>query len=153
MQRLFNYINETGGLAVLGKIDAPPSHYESVADIFQKTYEHEVLITGKINELAKQKKNVTEAPFKFSQHGESGMWISELLPNIARHADDLCVIRSMKGETNTHEHAVSWEVSKFALSREPTARFHFPGYASPPPVEVTSRSAYMRRSAGARNSV
>jgi hypothetical protein len=58
-----------------------------------------------INKLAKEKQDVTEAPFKFAQHGESGMWISELLPNIARHADDLCVIRSMKGDTSVHEHA------------------------------------------------
>ena len=59
----------------------------------------------KINELAAKKENVTEAPFKFKQHGQSGMWVSELLPHIAQQADDLCVIRSMKGETNTHEHA------------------------------------------------
>lgn len=29
---------------------------------------------------------------------------------------------------NTFEHAISWDVSKFALSREPEVRFHFPGY-------------------------
>ncbi len=29
---------------------------------------------------------------------------------------------------NTFEHAISWDVSKFALSRQPEARFHFPGY-------------------------
>ncbi|MCB1229416.1 MAG: DUF1501 domain-containing protein, partial [Verrucomicrobiae bacterium] len=31
----------------------------------------------------------------FKQHGESGQWISELFPNVARHADDLCIINSM----------------------------------------------------------
>ncbi len=36
---------------------------------------------------------------------------------------------------NTHEHAVSWDVSKFALSREPAARFHFPGYL--PPIDLS----------------
>ena len=29
---------------------------------------------------------------------------------------------------NTFEHAISWDVSKFALSREPEQRFHVPGY-------------------------
>lgn len=53
MQRLFNYVNETGGLALVGKIDAPPSEFESISDIFQQTYEHEVYITSKINRLAK----------------------------------------------------------------------------------------------------
>ena len=43
--------------------------------------------------------------FKFSQHGKSGMWISELLPNIAKMADDLCVIRSMQTDAINHEPA------------------------------------------------
>ena len=58
-----------------------------------------------LNKLAAEKKDCIEAPFEFKQHGESGLWVSELLPHIAKQADDLCVIRSMKGETNTHEHA------------------------------------------------
>ena len=52
MQRLFNYVNETGSMAVLGQIDAPPTEYESIADVFRKTYEHECLVTSRINELA-----------------------------------------------------------------------------------------------------
>lgn len=44
-------------------------------------------------------------PFKFSQHGESGLWISELYPNLARHADDLCVIRSMQTDLPNHSQA------------------------------------------------
>ena len=52
MQRLFNYVNETGAMAVLGQIDAPPTEYESIADVFRKTYEHECLVTSRINDLA-----------------------------------------------------------------------------------------------------
>ena len=33
------------------------------------------------------------SPFRFRKHGESGLEISELFPNVARHADELCVIR------------------------------------------------------------
>ncbi len=51
MQRLFNYINDTGAMALLGEIKAPPTNYESLLDVFQNTYEHEVFITKKINEL------------------------------------------------------------------------------------------------------
>ena len=43
------------------------------------------------------------SPFKFSQHGESGLWISDRFPNLAKHADDLCVINSMHHETGIHE--------------------------------------------------
>ncbi|MGE0606370.1 MAG: DUF1501 domain-containing protein [Pirellulales bacterium] len=41
-------------------------------------------------------------PYKFSRHGQSGLEISELLPHLARHADDLCVIRSMHTDNPNH---------------------------------------------------
>jgi len=53
MQRLFTYVNETGGLAIVGQIDAPPVEFKSISEIFQETYKHEVYITSKINKLAK----------------------------------------------------------------------------------------------------
>ncbi|QDU92318.1 DUF1501 domain-containing protein [Lignipirellula cremea] len=43
-----------------------------------------------------------ESPFAFSQHGESGLWISEIFPELAKHADDLCLINSMHHETGIH---------------------------------------------------
>jgi hypothetical protein len=46
--------------------------------------------------------SVFGSPFKFRRHGQSGLEISELFPHVARHADDLCVIRSMQGEVANH---------------------------------------------------
>ena len=43
------------------------------------------------------------SPFKFTQHGESGIPISDLFPNLAKCADDLAVIRSMHCELPSHE--------------------------------------------------
>lgn len=43
------------------------------------------------------------SPFKFAKHGQSGLEISELFPNIAKHADDLCVVRSMQTPIPNHE--------------------------------------------------
>lgn len=42
------------------------------------------------------------SPFAWSQHGTNGLWISELFPKLAEHADDLCVIRSMVSDSNNH---------------------------------------------------
>ena len=39
--------------------------------------------------------NCRPSPFRFQQHGESGTWFSELMPNLSRHADDLCIVRSV----------------------------------------------------------
>ncbi len=40
--------------------------------------------------------------FKFQQHGQSGLWISELLPETAKHADKLCVLKGMHCDTGIH---------------------------------------------------
>lgn len=47
------------------------------------------------------------SPWKFSQHGKSGLWISELFPEVARQADDLCLVRSMHTDLPNHPQAVS----------------------------------------------
>src|SRR5688572_8250695 len=40
------------------------------------------------------KRTLLKSPFKFSQHGDSGLWMSELFPNLAKHADKLCLLNS-----------------------------------------------------------
>ena len=45
------------------------------------------------------------SPFRFARHGESGQWISELLPNLAGQADELCVIHSMHTDLPNHSQA------------------------------------------------
>lgn len=42
------------------------------------------------------------SPWKFQQHGDSGLWVSDLFPHITKVVDDLCVIRSVIGETPLH---------------------------------------------------
>lgn len=51
MRKLFTYLNETGSLAVISAIEAPAHEYKSLKEIIETTYEHEKLITSKINEL------------------------------------------------------------------------------------------------------
>ncbi len=41
-------------------------------------------------------------PRKFSQHGKSGMWMSDAIPHLHNHADDLCVIKSMHTDQFNH---------------------------------------------------
>lgn len=43
--------------------------------------------------------------FKFAQHGQSGAWVSELLPWTAKMVDDLCIIKSMHTDAINHEPA------------------------------------------------
>ena len=50
--------------------------------------------------------NCRPSPFRFQQHGESGTWFSELMPNLSRHADDLCIVRSVYCDQIEHSGAI-----------------------------------------------
>ncbi|MFO0843081.1 MAG: DUF1501 domain-containing protein [Gemmataceae bacterium] len=45
------------------------------------------------------------SPFKFAQHGKAGLWVSEVFPELAKHADDLCVVHSMRTDLPNHSQA------------------------------------------------
>ena len=45
------------------------------------------------------------SPFKFRQSGKSGLWISELMPEIAKHADSMCLLRGMNTAVPAHAQA------------------------------------------------
>ena len=44
-----------------------------------------------------------KSPFTFKKYGQSGLPVSEMFPHVAKHADDLCVIRSMRADVPNHE--------------------------------------------------
>ena len=45
--------------------------------------------------------------FEFKQHGQSGAWISELMPNFAKVSDDICFVKSLNTEAINHDPAVT----------------------------------------------
>ncbi len=68
--------------------------------------------TQHFNAIAGEIENIKDAgaimrcPYKFAQHGQSGMWVSDVMPHIARQVDDLALIRSMHTTNLTHEPAI-----------------------------------------------
>ena len=46
--------------------------------------------------------------FKFAQHGQSGAWVSELLPHTAKMVDDLCFVKSLHTEAINHDPAITF---------------------------------------------
>ena len=86
-------------------MDGGPSHVD--------TFDPKPLLTRyqgqAIGEGAVSKRSQSSAgrvwlgsPWRFRQHGESGLWISSLFPRIAGIADEICVVRSMRGELPLH---------------------------------------------------
>lgn len=59
-----------------------------------------------------------KSPWKFSQHGESGLWISELFPHLAKHADELCLLNGMHTDVGNHPQAmVQLHTGSFRFAR------------------------------------
>jgi hypothetical protein len=52
--------------------------------------------------VSSQTGNLLRSPWKFQQHGQSGAWVSELFPHIAKQVDDLCIINGMWGSNSRH---------------------------------------------------
>lgn len=58
--------------------------------------------------------------FKFAQHGQSGAWLSELLPWTAKMADDLCFIKSLNTEAINHDPAITFFQTGSQLAGRPS---------------------------------
>lgn len=46
--------------------------------------------------------NILKPPFEFHQHGETGRWVTDKLPHLARHVDELAFCMAMQSKTNVH---------------------------------------------------
>ncbi len=60
------------------------------------------------------------SPWSFSQHGDSGIEVSELFPHVARSVDDLCVVRSMTSPFSEHTNANYFLHTGLGLSGRPS---------------------------------
>lgn len=93
---LFQY----GGPPTFDLLDYKPDliqlHGKPVPESLKK---HPDKVGGVFNHC---KDELMAGPWKWAQHGESGMWVSDLLPHTARHVDDLCQIRSMVSDSSNH---------------------------------------------------
>lgn len=61
----------------------------------------------KYDNAAEASAKLFASPWKFSKHGECGMDLSELLPNLGDVADDICLIRSMHTGVNNHGQSIN----------------------------------------------
>ena len=78
------------------------------------------------DKIAGEVENVKDAgalmrsPFKFAQHGECGMWVSDAMPHLASQVDDISLIRSLYTTNITHEPALYLIQTNRMVSGYPT---------------------------------
>src|SRR5262249_27450344 len=63
---------------------------------------------------------VASSAFRFAQHGQSGAWVSELMPHTSRVVDDLCFIKSMHTEAINHDPAITFFQTGAQLAGRPS---------------------------------
>ncbi len=100
-----------------GPLVAKPSHFpvkaKRIIFLFMEgamsqvdTFEYKPKLQAEGGKVGPGGGTLTASKFKFSQHGDTGTWVSELYPHVARHVDKLCFIRGLHTDTPAHPQAV-----------------------------------------------
>jgi hypothetical protein len=112
------------------------------------TWEYKVKLQKEDGKIGPGGGTLVASKFKFRQHGQTGTWVSELYPNVARHVDKLCFLRGLHTDTPAHPQAVVQLHTGTALAQVPrpslgawllyglgTENQDLPGYVTvnPPP--------------------
>ena len=63
---------------------------------------------------------VAQSTFGFARHGQSGTWVSELLPHTAKIVDDITVIKTMNTEAINHDPAITFIQTGFQQPGRPS---------------------------------
>jgi len=75
---------------------------------------------GKVELFQSDPGVVMPSPWGWKQHGESGQWVSELLPHLATCVDDMAIVKSMVATSNVHGPATFMQNTGFVLPGFPS---------------------------------
>ncbi len=100
------YLFQSGAPSQLDLFDWKPELDKQ----FDKDLPDSVRMGQRLTGMTSGQKRFPVAPtkFKFKQHGQSGQWMSELLPHLSSVADDLCIVKSMATEAINHDPAITF---------------------------------------------
>jgi hypothetical protein len=100
------YLHMVGGPSQIDLYDYKPKMQEW----YDKDLPDSIRQGQRLTTMTSGQKRFPVAPskYKFARHGQSGMWVSELLPQMAKMVDDVCFIRSMRTEAINHEPAITY---------------------------------------------
>jgi hypothetical protein len=100
------YLHMVGGPAQMDLYDYKPLMQE----MFDKDLPDSIRMGQRLTTMTSGQARFPVAPskYRFQQYGQSGMWVSELLPYTSRMVDDMCFIRSMHTEAINHEPAITY---------------------------------------------
>ncbi|MEX2301946.1 MAG: DUF1501 domain-containing protein [Bryobacterales bacterium] len=110
----------------LHMVGAPPQmetfdYKPAMAQWFDKDLPDSIRKGQRLTTMTSKQARFPIAPsaFQFAQHGRSGAWVSELLPNMAKMVDDIAIIRSMHTDAINHEPAITFFQTGRQISGRP----------------------------------
>ncbi|MBT3637318.1 MAG: DUF1501 domain-containing protein [Opitutae bacterium] len=100
------YLFQSGGPSQIDLFDNKPRLKEETGKELPDSVRRGQRLTGMSGNQASLP--LVGSPFKFAQHGQSGQWMSDLLPHTAKVADDMCIVNSMYTEAINHGPGVTF---------------------------------------------
>ncbi|MBI1312542.1 DUF1501 domain-containing protein [bacterium] len=112
------YLFQSGAPSQMDLFDPKPA----IADRRGENLPDSIRQGQRLTTMTSGQKTFPVAPsiFKFAQHGESGMWLSDLLPHMATIADKLCMIRTVHTEAINHDPAITFCQTGSQLAGRPS---------------------------------
>jgi hypothetical protein len=112
------YLLQSGAPSQIDLYDHKPGLKERFATDLPDSIRQGQRLTGMT--ASQDRFPVAPSMFEFSQHGESGMWFSALIPNMASIADEMCVIRTMHTQAINHDPAITFFQTGAQLAGRPS---------------------------------
>jgi hypothetical protein len=100
------YLFQNGAPSQLDSFDYKPKLNEMLGQDLPESIRNGQRLTGMT--ASQTKFPLVGSAFNFKQYGQSGAWISEIFPNIASIADDICIVKSMHTEAINHDPALTF---------------------------------------------
>ncbi len=112
------YLTQAGAPSQLELFDAKPDLRARFDQDLPSSVRGGQRLTGMTSGQARLP--IAPSAYPFRQHGRSGMWLSDLLPFTSRHADKLCLVRSMFTEAINHDPAMTLLQTGHTLAGRPS---------------------------------
>ena len=112
------YLFQSGGPAQMDLFDYKPRLHDLRGSELPASIRMGQRLTGMTSTQASFP--VAPPNFKFAQHGQSGAWVSDLLPHTAKVADDLCFVKSMYTEAINHDPGITFFQTGAQLAGRPS---------------------------------
>ncbi len=112
------YLFQSGGPSQMDLFD----YKQKLKDLEKTELPDSVRMGQRLTGMTSTQASFPVAPsvFGFQQYGESGAWVSELMPHLAKITDDLCFVKSMYTEAINHDPAVTFFQTGFQLAGRPS---------------------------------